>query len=52
VRHVSASATAGPVVLLTDPLWWPGALGQWAEAAIVASGKIHAIVAAFDYLHG
>jgi hypothetical protein len=51
VRHVDASGVAGPVVLLTEPRWWPGVIGQWAEAAIVAGPKRTAIVAAFDYDH-
>ncbi|HEY8245125.1 MAG TPA: hypothetical protein VII68_16805 [Casimicrobiaceae bacterium] len=49
VRHVSATGVAGPNVLLTLPAWWPGVVGYWSEAAIVASRKHHAIVADFSY---
>ena len=49
VRHVDAAGTAGPAVLLTAPEWWPGIIGHWSEAAIVASRRHHAIVAEFHY---
>ena len=49
LRHVAATGVAGPILELTLRNWWPGIIGQWADYAVVASGRGRAILAGFDY---